>query len=427
MQAEFNRLGSGEGRSDAHADWSWARLRRAAVGLPEERAVDSAAYVTSLSPSDLLDLLSKLQGPALDAAQSELRDRLLARLAFVLPSRAVAFAEQWPDPESRDHVLRIVTDNWIQRNVLGTLEWLVGSQHKSLLEDVGPRINLQLEGVDVEGAATFVASLPPGDERNNFLGTLVNRWGHSNFDAALVWTGGLPDGSLRERMLLHLAPHWIERNPGQALAYAQSLPAEYSQLLTVLTSQWVARDPQAAAGWAVQLPEGPQRTTTISSLVAAWAQEAPVEALRFACSLPPGEAGNGAITSAVSGWANRDPLGAMQWVSQLPLETLRDEAITQAMAAWIRRDAASAAEWLAGMPEIPGRDAAVSCFSGSIVDRYPAVALIFAQTITSEPVRIERIENVARRWLAADEKGASAAIARSDLPRAMIMRLLPPR
>jgi hypothetical protein len=94
------------------------------------------------------------------------------------------------------------------------------------------------------------------------------------------------------------------------------------------------------------------------------------------------------------------------------------------MFAWSQHNPVAAAEWLRSMPDGRTWDSAASVLSGSLVDRYPALALSLAGNIADPGLRDERIENVARRWLAADRAAAQEALICSDLPVGVVSRLL---
>ena len=87
-------------------------------------------------------------------------------------------------------------------------------------------------------------------------------------------------------------------------------------------------------------------------------------------------------------------------------------------------DHVAAAEWLRLMPDGRTWDSATSVLSGSLVDRYPALALSLAGHIADPGLRDQRLENVARRWLVADRAAAQEALICSDLPIGVVSRLL---
>ena|SRR5688572_11996500 len=227
-----------------------------------------------------------------------------------------------------------------------------------------------------------------------------------------------------DRAVFALGYRWVAVDPEAALAFVLKMPADHTLLLVALVDEWTRHDPLSAAEWAARLPEGPQRTRVLPSLVAAWAENAPTTALQFANSLPPDDAKNDAILSAVSGWARQDPPAVLQWARQYLQGAQQEQAYTQALFAWSHLDAVAAAEWLRGMPDGRTWDSATSVLSGTLVDRYPALALSLAGNIADPGLREQRIENVARRWLAADRVAAEEALIRSDLPIGVVSRLL---
>lgn len=227
-----------------------------------------------------------------------------------------------------------------------------------------------------------------------------------------------------EREAFELGYRWVSVAPEAALDFVLSLPFDHTLLLVALANEWTRRDPASAGAWAARLPEGTYRTRALPSLVAVWAETAPVEATRFAIGLTPPAVQTEAIVSAVSGWARQDPLAALEWAGRLPPGKLQEQIYTQGAFTWGQRDPVSAAEWLRSMPDGQAWDATASALCGVLVERHPALALSLAADIADEEIRNRRIENVGRRWLAADRAAAEDALIHSDLPAAFVARLL---
>jgi hypothetical protein len=224
--------------------------------------------------------------------------------------------------------------------------------------------------------------------------------------------------------VFELGYRWVAVDPEAALRFVRNLPFDNTLLLVALTDEWTRRDPSAAAAWAIQLPEEAGRTRVLASLMAVWAEKAPVDATRFAIDLTPAAVQNEAIVSAVSGWARQDPRAALEWAGQLPSGKLQDQVYSQAAFTWGQQDPVSAAEWLRSKPDGRAWDAAASALCGALVEPHPALALSLASSISDEVVRNQRLENVGRRWLAADRAAAENALIQSDLPTAFVARLL---
>ena len=349
-------------------------------------------FVQSLNAQETLWLLLQLDELTSEEGRAQLRWSLLSRLAELDPRPAATFAQSLADEALRDHGLKLVMESWTQSDPEAAATWLQGFERPS---------------------------------RNGLLDEVIAGWSTARYDEALSWARDRADGSVKERALIHLSYRWLETDPRQAMEYAWKLQSATHQLVTTLASEWARRDPQAAAGWAAQLPEGPPRAQVIASLTAAWAESSPRDAAVFAASLPAGETQTEAMVSAISGWARLDPPQAVQWAMLFPESGMRELAFTHVVPAWGERDAASAAEWLVQMPDGPGKDAAFDAFSGAMVDRYPSIALTFAQSISDNLVRRARSDFVARRWLAASPEAAMIGLRQAKLPDDVLARLIP--
>jgi len=227
-----------------------------------------------------------------------------------------------------------------------------------------------------------------------------------------------------DRELFAIGYRWIATAPEAALDFVLNLPDDHTSLLVALVDEWTRRDPVSAAQWITRLPDGTRRTRVLPSMVAAWAESAPADALRFATSLPFDEVRKSAIVSAASGWAQQDPPAVLAWSRQALQGAEQEQVNTQAVFAWSQHDAVAVAEWLRQMPAGPAWDSVTNVLAGALVDRYPALALSLAGNIADPKLRDERIENVARRWLASDRAAAEEALIRSDLPVEAVSRLL---
>lgn len=245
-----------------------------------------------------------------------------------------------------------------------------------------------------------------------------------NFASALTLVLQQGDEINDDRAVFEIGYRWVTVDPAAALDFVQRLPFDNTLLLVALTNEWARHDPAAAAAWGARLPEGAGRARVLPSLVATWAENDPAGATRFASDLPLGQVRNDAVVAAISGWAQSDPSAALSWAHQCLAGAQQELACTHAVFAWSRRDPVSAAQWLRSMPDSRAWDAATSALSGAIVERYPALALSLAADISDRGMRNQRIENVARRWLAADRATAEDALIHSDLPVALVSRLL---
>jgi hypothetical protein len=358
-----------------------------------------------------------------DAGQEEASSHNLQRLVELDPIGAIELVRGWHEPYRVRAALVLIAQVWARADPHRAAAWVL-DQDDSLVTHCAPAIARELERIAPASAADFAAALPRHVVGDALLGGVMARWQQSDFNRALSWARELADGETRSRALLHLCSRWAECDPVAAAGYLESQSSAGVPLLCAFVSRWAAREPQAAAAWAVRLPDEAQRASAIASLAAVWAETAPVDAARFAVALADPRAQTEAVAAVASEWARRDPGAAAEWSAGLPAAVLREQAFTQVLFAWGRSDAATAAEWLLARPGGPERDAAMSALSGSMFDRHPAIALVLAEEISSPPLRLQRIENIARRWLAGDAQNAAAALIASSAPVELVAELL---
>jgi hypothetical protein len=91
---------------------------------------------------------------------------------------------------------------------------------------------------------------------------------------------------------------------------------------------------------------------------------------------------------------------------------------------WASLDANSAAAWLKTLPEDKARVDAISAFVDNTSYQNPALAAQWVEKLPNDQGRNYRLENVARRWLEADEQAAITWINKSPLTEQQKERLL---
>jgi hypothetical protein len=210
--------------------------------------------------------------------------------------------------------------------------------------------------------------------------------------------------------LLELGYQWVALDPVAALGFARQLPPEHFHVVVALAAYWARSDAGAAFTWAARQRDEPGGAAVLAAVTAVWAESEPATAARFAADLPPGEAQGETTLAAVASWARKDPRTAAEWVNGLSSRPLRDDARAKLVFTWAQHDTAAAAEWLLTLPDSPERDSALGAFSGAVAERYPRVAWALAQSITADSSRSARLENIARRWRAADADAANLAL-----------------
>lgn len=309
-------------------------------------------------------------------------------------------------------------------DLLALLQRSEAAEHDGMDDELRALLLEELIKSNPRLAAGYIAGLPAGPVRDAWLDRLVPAWLQANFPAALSWARNLPEDAMKARALVHLSYRWMEQDPVAVAEYALTQRKTNGQLLNTLASQWARRDPQAAVEWVANLPDELQRRRLFTSMVATWAESSPSAAALFAGNLAAEDGRDEAIITVVSGWAQRDPVAAAQWVASFLPGRLQEQAILQVVPALVERNPLEAAQWLGTLSNGPAGDVAIASFSSLMANRDPALAFSFAEGITADRLRLQRMEAAARRWLAADPVAARKGLETADLPLALRARLL---
>jgi hypothetical protein len=123
-------------------------------------------------------------------------------------------------------------------------------------------------------------------------------------------------------------------------------------------------------------------------------------------------------------WANTDAPKAAKWVEQFPEGAAQEQAFEQVVNAWAVSNAGEASQWLQHLPENRSRDSAVIAFCSVIDGTDPAASFKWAETISDESIRNQRLQRTAESWLMESPAAARQYIARSNLPGDIKKQLL---
>jgi hypothetical protein len=236
------------------------------------------------------------------------------------------------------------------------------------------RISREWVKIDVQGALTWVASLPPGGERN-----LVQQ---------------------------NITVQWAAADPRAAARYASEHRLEEQGFMEGIAFYWAAEDAREAFEWAQTLPEGGTKNKVIHTVAAKLAARDLPAAANAVFSLP-AESQAAAAVQVARRWAASDLRGAAAWASQLPQQEAQVDAFRNIAIDAAARDLVQTARWLETIPKGEARDVAVSEFSRAAADADPAGAVAWASTIADESTRTDDLNKILSKWMSRDKPAAT--------------------
>jgi hypothetical protein len=333
-----------------------------------------------------------------DGLHEQARDRIAEAMAKEDPASVLNWMNESVPVTSRNELYLPLCREWMRRSPAETATMV--------------RTMIGQKSMDPSAALILI----------DFAGQVAAQWSNTDVNSAVSWAQSLSQGAARNRALEQLSDKWTMTNP-QAAA-ADALKENDPQLLRNVAAKWAEIDPGAAAAWARQLPAGKAGTEAIVSLMPTWTQRDPQAAADFIADLPSGDAQNEAAVSAVSAWAYTAPAEAAQWVSDFPEGSARNLAMKQLVGTWAGNDANQVAQWIKALPQTPSRDYAVDAYSGAVTSSSPGAAFAWAQTISDQALRVDRLQSVVKVWLQNDATTAQQEITQANLPADLKEQLL---
>jgi hypothetical protein len=154
---------------------------------------------------------------------------------------------------------------WAKADLDGAAQWVKQLPEGSFREGALIGLLEQWKLQDPSGAAEFVAAMPM--EPHQLKGVLAS-WTGQDSKAAIDWVNGLADGPMRDAGLKAVCDALSEPKPAEAASFVASLaPGDVqSQLAASVACGWAVNDPLAALQWLAAFPEGPARASAIEQI-----------------------------------------------------------------------------------------------------------------------------------------------------------------
>jgi len=267
----------------------------------------------------------------------------------------------------------------------------------------------KMAGQDPQRAITLAAGQANLRLRAALLRAALKGWGATHPETAVAWaqTETVMDQAQAVNALLQgavqdpdTAPSvtaaLIQNNPDRAMEYGSDLISALTEAgqferaanfaangaancrddwMLAAYSRWAEFQPQAAIASTMQIADPALRDTALNAIIVGWSPTDPKGLLDFTQNnLPPGQQ-NAALLSAIGFWADNDPFAAATWINQNHPGEASD----------------------------PG--AAKIALSPQLAQQ-PEVALTWAESIASAPLREETLATVIDKWEAINPAAA---------------------
>ena len=306
---------------------------------------------------------------------------------------------------------------------------------------------------DINAAVGYFEALSPSPQKDQFMFSLMRRWGELDGRSALAYAMANANYWQREAALAavlegwakvepRVAWDWAVAEPGRDLfsslrinAVVEALVSEDARfafdrireieidayrtgaLRTMIDSLWDGPGLRDGVQWVVQLEDSMPRALTLSHIARRWAQYLPENAAAWVESLDGDPAQEGTVLALAPVWAADQPEQAMTWAAGLNAGRVRRKALGAVVEQWVAQGAhAPAAEWLNQYPPHADFDEAIQVLALKMSEDDPSAAMTWAESMTdSGGVRDVTISMIAETWLSGDPEGAREYIETADI------------
>ena len=183
--------------------------------------------------------------------------------------------------------------------------------------------------LDTDAAARFAESIPLGPHRDEALRRFAQGLATRAPERAEHWAVTLSDEAERTAALAYICTQIARTDAAGAIHKAEHHQLDQASSITVenLVHQWADQDLPAATAWTLARPHGQQREQMCSRLAIVQSATEPEQAARLVLEeIPEGPNQTEALISVISQWATRDPQSATIWVESFPSGSLKERA-----------------------------------------------------------------------------------------------------
>jgi hypothetical protein len=187
-----------------------AAFTQIAVAWAEHDLAAAADWLHGLPEGELKDTVS------LTLAYEAARTDALAALVLAAPL---------PATPRRNEVLVHAISQWAGENPGDAADWAAKVREPSLRHNLIAAV--AIAGAELDGsagAALAANSLPPGEEQDRTVVSVVQRWTQSSPKEAAWWVAHFPNTPSRDPVMQNLISLWTHRDPAAANDWLLELP-----------------------------------------------------------------------------------------------------------------------------------------------------------------------------------------------------------
>jgi hypothetical protein len=321
---------------------------------------------SSDKPKDFASIAKSLSALQSRGAQGGEAVDLLADALEISPKQAAEWAATLPPGLNKDACLEIIFKGWAQEAPKDAAQFA-----KTHLKGVDYRLALAsvVEGAASSSPETAAALLASENEpllRGALIDSLVSGAIDDNYEFLGEWAAALPPGNDRDIAISSLVEEWSTRRPVECEKwFTRTLtPEEKIEQAVILITNWASLNPREARSWVDSQTNPELKENASIALVESWAFVDPAAASQWAAGLQDPVLKKSALETVSAAWIVNDTSGAVEWASKLPDTSLQQTALQAAFERLAEESPAALEYWIQQNPKHP--------------------ALIFAQTALAE-------------------------------------------
>ena len=279
------------------------------------------------------------------------RMNALATIARIMagrdPSAALTFAQSLEYPDERRRALNSI-GNLLPRFGVAVASELISNSEDSLVQQqLAVRMVEEWVKYDRAAALAFVESLSDAEARHSAVDVVLNHWLQLEPAEAMDYIqSALPQERLNSSLSAAFA-QWARLDPRQAVVWLEHLPAglqaQRANIYHRVAQAYVQHDPLAASEWIATLATGPERDTSVKTLVNHIAKTDPEAGFIWAATVSDPNDRRNSLSQVVRDWAQADPLAAQQAVDDAVLSAIEKKLLLRTVKQWQSKQSAGAA------------------------------------------------------------------------------------
>ena len=248
--------------------------------------------------------------------------------------------------------------NWLETDAGAAVRWAESQTDPATRDKALAAAAQGLMNIDPKLAWETVAKVGSAGAAKDLTSKLVSQWMDIDPGSAMAYFAGLPEEDAKGMaysigsVLGRMSP----QDQRQLLGQLPEGPAKSTILSSVIRSDSEAGRYADGIGLVNAMPEGRERDSSLHGVVAEWASKDPAATWKWIQQQPDSSDRDLATAAYAANLARKDPQAALQLVQAIPDKTLQHGALKNVYAGWVRNDPAAANAWLDAQPTFSDRE-----------------------------------------------------------------------